>query len=831
MKKFLLSLLGLALGSSAFATDTVLWEGTQVIDWNQSCVVAASKCANMQADQQIIVEYECVAGADYYSLGLIKGYWGNWPAGTWETGGVSAGTNSKVFDIPEACLSILKSEGFFLMGYGLEVHKIIWRDEVRDKSVLLEKPLVVAGDSEGITFTYTELVAAGAAEGCGVKVEFTPEDGGYINYMHQGNAENEYEWCEFTDLQVSEADGTSILILNKTTLDEINTFGKTLVIQVGHATINRIKIIPALEIPGTSIVLDQSSAEVMAGRTLQLTATTNPEGQKVTWTSSDEKVATVDYNGLVTAVAEGTATITAAAGTGSATCTLTVTPAAKIMLKWVNSSREEIYGDEVDITEYVDNGRTPRLIVTTIPEDAKISFTSTMDPDKSFSFYGYASSKEAEVSLKSPGKLTVTVKMTGYTDVEATASITAIELDKPYIRLGYYDKSGEDMSPLQNLLVGSIVKLSPHIYPSTNYGELEESYEDMFDYEWTSSNPGIVDLTPESRYNACGTVTALKAGTTTITVSIGGSRDLPRLTQSVDVTVTNSGEMSYVYNFSTPNRGSSYSWITAYGFDNSNTSVADFDFIGKTQLGTDIVSLIPSEGTVSPLTFPTGSTLALKSLDPYVRLRSMGISGWSTEVKGDHVLNATASEGTVEGSYWKTATEEGVADVTLTATADITTASYTYWHVAMFRYAVPETVELNETEFEDFAEATLELAATYGPEDALPGLEFEWASSDEAVATVSEKGLVTLVAEGEATITAKLVAPAPVGEEAPELAATCAVKVLKAESGIEDVVIDLNDTTTEVYNLQGMRMRSTTDLTPGIYVVRKGGKTSKVIVK
>lgn len=44
----------------------------------------------------------------------------------------------------------------------------------------------------------------------------------------------------------------------------------------------------------------------------------------VTWTSSDEKVATVDENGKVTAIAAGEATITANAGEKSATYKLTV---------------------------------------------------------------------------------------------------------------------------------------------------------------------------------------------------------------------------------------------------------------------------------------------------------------------------------------------------------------------------------------------------------------------------------------------------------------------------------------------------------------------------
>ena len=86
----------------------------------------------------------------------------------------------------------------------------------------------------------------------------------------------------------------------------------------------------------TGITLSQTEAAVtIGGETLTLTATVAPDDatdKTVTWTSSDPTVATV-ANGVVTAVAAGTATITATATNGtpddttddfSATCTVTI---------------------------------------------------------------------------------------------------------------------------------------------------------------------------------------------------------------------------------------------------------------------------------------------------------------------------------------------------------------------------------------------------------------------------------------------------------------------------------------------------------------------------
>ena len=80
----------------------------------------------------------------------------------------------------------------------------------------------------------------------------------------------------------------------------------------------------------TSIALNKTETTLEAGAQEQLTATVLPAeaAQAVTWKSSDLTVATVDENGLVTAVAEGVATITATTTDGTdldATCAVTVT--------------------------------------------------------------------------------------------------------------------------------------------------------------------------------------------------------------------------------------------------------------------------------------------------------------------------------------------------------------------------------------------------------------------------------------------------------------------------------------------------------------------------
>ena len=76
--------------------------------------------------------------------------------------------------------------------------------------------------------------------------------------------------------------------------------------------------------PAASLTLDKKTANVVCGRTLTLKATLKNSKSKISWKSSDTKIATVDSNGKITAKKAGQVTITASAAGKSAKCTVTV---------------------------------------------------------------------------------------------------------------------------------------------------------------------------------------------------------------------------------------------------------------------------------------------------------------------------------------------------------------------------------------------------------------------------------------------------------------------------------------------------------------------------
>ena len=116
------------------------------------------------------------------------------------------------------------------------------------------------------------------------------------------------------------------VIVDGGTLDNglANSLGNSVIYKVTKVELNK-----------TSLTLDVNESET-------LTATVTPDNatnKNVKWESSDTSVATVDVNGKVTAVAQGTATITVTAQDGSeekATCSVTVNAAAAVPVESVS---------------------------------------------------------------------------------------------------------------------------------------------------------------------------------------------------------------------------------------------------------------------------------------------------------------------------------------------------------------------------------------------------------------------------------------------------------------------------------------------------------------
>ena len=115
----------------------------------------------------------------------------------------------------------------------------------------------------------------------------------------------------------------------------------------------------------TAISLTATSNSISIGETTQLTVGYTPSDtnvKNVTYSSSSESIATVSNTGLVTGIAQGSATITATAqtesGTTTATCSITVTPIAVTSVSLSSNS------------ETIKVGKTVTLVPTISPSNA-----------------------------------------------------------------------------------------------------------------------------------------------------------------------------------------------------------------------------------------------------------------------------------------------------------------------------------------------------------------------------------------------------------------------------------------------------------------------------
>lgn len=168
----------------------------------------------------------------------------------------------------------------------------------------------------------------------------------------------------------------------------------------GQSPVYLFKQEASSSIPVTGVSLNESSATVVMGSTLTLTATVEPSNatnKNVTWSSSDETIATV-LNGIVTPVAVGgpvTITATTEDGNKTATCTVIVNAPAPISVTGVSLNESNVS---------VSVGSTLTLTATIEPSNATNKNVTWSSSDESV-----VTVSNGEVTSKAVGNATITV--------------------------------------------------------------------------------------------------------------------------------------------------------------------------------------------------------------------------------------------------------------------------------------------------------------------------------------------------------------------------------------------------------------------------------------
>ncbi|WML41553.1 Ig-like domain-containing protein [Neobacillus sp. OS1-2] len=233
----------------------------------------------------------------------------------------------------------------------------------------------------------------------------------------------------------------------------------------------------------TAISISKTSATLKIGDKETLTATVSPANATnpaVKWSSSAPAVATVDPNGEVTAVSEGTATITVTTvdGNYTASCEVTVQPISVTSISLSKTSATLKIGDKETLTATVSpaNATNPA-----VEWSSSASAVATIDAN-------------GKVIAKSEGTATITVT-TADGNYTASCRVTVQPINVTSLSLN--KTSG-------TLIVGSNETLIATVLPENATNK---------DRNWTSSDPSVATV------DSTGTVTAVSEGTAMITAT------------------------------------------------------------------------------------------------------------------------------------------------------------------------------------------------------------------------------------------------------------------------------------------------------------------------
>ena len=254
----------------------------------------------------------------------------------------------------------------------------------------------------------------------------------------------------------------------------------------------------------TNISIDYSELSLEIGQTQYLKATVTPIEalQSVTWKSSNESVATVSENGLVTAKSNGTARITATTADGSnlsATCTVTV----MIPVDGISLSNTSLTFSAIDSKE--------TLTATVTPSNASnknLEWTSS-NPDVA-TVTSIVSSRGV-VTAKGNGTATITARAKDGSNISATCTVT-VTIPVDGISLSNTSLTFTALNTTQTL--------TATVSPSSAANKK---------LTWTSSNTSVATVSSN------GVVTSKGNGTATITAK---ATDGSNISATCSVTVS-----------------------------------------------------------------------------------------------------------------------------------------------------------------------------------------------------------------------------------------------------------------------------------------------------
>ncbi|MBR4167656.1 MAG: Ig domain-containing protein [Bacteroidales bacterium] len=202
-----------------------------------------------------------------------------------------------------------------------------------------------------------------------------------------------------------------------------------------------------------SVTISKNTAELTIGETLQLSASVSPSSatnKEISWSSSNQSVASVNASGLVTAVGEGTTIISASADGKKGECTVSVKKAYVAV--------SEVKLDKTELTLF--EGKEETLTASVLPKDAT---------EQTITW----SSSDPSIATVVSGK--VTAIKAGNATISATVGSLKAECDVT-VYLEYGKVAISDLRPVEILpVVGQVVTGDKQVYDHIEHLRLAEA--------------------------------------------------------------------------------------------------------------------------------------------------------------------------------------------------------------------------------------------------------------------------------------------------------------------------------------------------------------------
>ena len=492
--------------------------------------------------------------------------------------------------------------------------------------------------------------------------------------------------------------------------------------------------------PLTSITLDKQETTIKKGDTVDLKVIYNPEdttdSKDVTWTSSDNTVASVDEDGTVTALKDGTTTITAKVGDLTADCIVNV---REVPLEGIDLNQNAITLNKGEKSE--------PLVVSYNPDDTTDDKTVTW----SSSDDDVATVENGVITATGAGTATITATVGEFTaecEVTVISPLESITLTA--------DRTTD------NLEVGDTVNLTVEYNPADTTDDKAVT--------WSSSDEDVATVDEN------GVVTAVSGGTATITAvsaadeEITATCDIRVIKHTTGITLDQSEMTLMKDEISAPLQ---VTFIPADTDDSKdvtwssdNTEVAVVDAEGRVtgiSEGTAMITATTADGGFTASCTVTVNEIHVEDAvladdtptEIYVGQEHLLNVVITPENVTDEITYAYASSdetvATVDESGRISAVQAGNTEITVTVTAGEFTKELTFdlevKEIPLEGIAFKEEI----TPLEEGQSAQLEIL--FNPENTTVDRTVTWLSSDESVATI-EDGLVTAVKAGTTTISA-----------------------------------------------------------------------------